>query len=142
LFRRKRLKRAHRGKESGAGAGFTLIEALVALAVVAISLTAIGSLMAANIRGSVRIEQHLGLVETARALATELPGRAVPPADALTGEMAGNAWAIDFLPFPDDFADPRAAKRWVPQRLVMTVRSPSGSILQVDTVRLRQRSAR
>jgi len=45
-------------------AGFTLIEILVALAVAALALAAIGSLMAGNIRGSGRIEQHIVLVET------------------------------------------------------------------------------
>ena len=60
-------------EDRNASAGFTLIEALVALAVAAVCLTAIGSLMAGNIRGSGRIEQHLGLVETLRAVETGLP---------------------------------------------------------------------
>ncbi|MGH6857627.1 MAG: prepilin-type N-terminal cleavage/methylation domain-containing protein, partial [Methylocella sp.] len=44
------------GEEGRASAGFTLLEALVALAVAAVSLAATGLLMAGNIRGSGRIE--------------------------------------------------------------------------------------
>src|SRR6202023_259075 len=52
------------GEELDARAGFTLIEALVALAVTAASLAAIGLLVAGNIRGSGRIEHNLRLVQT------------------------------------------------------------------------------
>ena len=57
-------------------AGFTLIEVLVALAVVAISLAAIGSLIAVTTRGARAVGLHLTLVETARAIVT---GPAGPP---------------------------------------------------------------
>ncbi|MGH8524482.1 MAG: prepilin-type N-terminal cleavage/methylation domain-containing protein, partial [Gammaproteobacteria bacterium] len=82
------------------GAGFTLIEALVALAVAAISVTAIGSLIAANVRGSGRIEQHLGLVETLRAVETALPDRMNLSTGTLSGEMHGQAWSVDIAPWP------------------------------------------
>jgi general secretion pathway protein I len=103
------------GEDRDAGAGFTLIEALVALAVAAVSLAAIGLLMAGNIRGSGRIEQHLGLVETLRAVETDLPDRTSLSTGNLSGEMHGQAWSTDIAPFPDDGVNPRAAKVWMPQ---------------------------
>jgi general secretion pathway protein I len=128
------------GEELDASAGFTLIEALVALAVTAVSLAAIGLLVAGNIRGSSRIEQHLGLVETLRAVETGLPDRASLAAGTLSGEMHGQAWSVDIAPFPGDFVNPRAAQFWTPLTTVVTVQSPSGAVLQLETIRLGRRT--
>lgn len=118
--------------------GFTMIEALVALVVVAISLTAIGSLVAANVRGSVAVDQRLSLVETARAILTGLPDRGELTLGNSTGELADNRWRIDVLPFSADFVDPSRPTRWVPRAVVLRVESPNGEILRVDTVRLQR----
>ena len=64
--------------------GFTLIEVLVALSVVAVTLSAIGSLIAVTTRGARSVSGHLALVETARSIMTGLPGR-----DQL---LPGNTW--------------------------------------------------
>ena len=129
------------GEELDARAGFTLIEALVALAVTAVSLAAIGLLVAGNIRGSGRIEQHLGLVETLRAVEAGLPDRASLPAGTLSGEMHGQAWSVDIAPFPGDFVNPRAAQFWTPQTIVIKAQSPTGAALQLEAIRLARRTA-
>jgi general secretion pathway protein I len=128
------------GEDRDASAGFTLIEALVALAVAAFSLAAIGLLVAGNIRGSGRIEQHLGLVETLRAVEAGLPDRASLPAGTLSGEMHDQAWSVDIAPFPGDFVNPRAAQLWTPQTIVIKVQSRSGAVLQLETIRLGRRT--
>jgi general secretion pathway protein I len=122
------------GEDRDASAGFTLIEALVALAVVAVSLASIGLLMAGNIRGSGRIEQHLWLVATLRAVEAGLPDRTSLSTGTLAGEMHGQAWSVDSAPFPGDFVNPRAF--WTPQAVVIKVLSPSGAALQLETIRL------
>ncbi len=122
------------------GAGFTLIEALIALAVAAISVTTIGSLIAANVRGSGRIEQHLGLVETLRAVETALPDRTSLSTGTLSGEMRGQTWSVDIAPFPGGLVNPRAAQIWTPQTIVVKVQSPSGAVLQLETIRLARRT--
>ncbi len=127
-------------EELDASAGFTLIEALVALAVTAVSLAAIGLLVAGNIRGSGRIEQHLGLVEALRAVETGLPDRTSLSTGTLTGEMHDQAWSIDIAPFPADFVNPHAAQFWTPQTIVIKAQSPSGAVLQVETIRLGRRT--
>ena len=128
------------GDDQDASAGFTLIEALVALAVAAVSLAAIGLLVAGNIRGSGRIEQHLGLVETLRAVETGLPDRTSLSTGNLSDEMHGQAWSVDIAPFPGDFVNPRAAQLWTPQTIVIKVQSPSGAVLQLETIRLGRRT--
>ena len=127
-------------EELDASAGFTLIEALVALAVAAVSLAAIGLLMAGNVRGSGRIEQHLGLVETLRAVEAGLPERASLSAGTLSGEMHDQAWSVDIALFPGDFVNPRAVQFWTPQTIVIKVQSPSGAVLQLETIRLARRT--
>ena len=51
-------------------AGFTIIEVLIALALVSVSLVAIGSLMATNVRGVRSLEQHVSLMQTTRTVMT------------------------------------------------------------------------
>jgi hypothetical protein len=45
----------------GINARFTLIEALVTLAVIAISLAVIGSVVPANVRGTITVDQRIGI---------------------------------------------------------------------------------
>jgi general secretion pathway protein I len=120
-------------------AGFTLIEVLIALAIVSISLAAIGSLMASTIRAMRSIDRRFALVETARAIETGLPGRA-ELTGSLAGDLAGHRWRVDVSPFIANFVDPRLPSRWVPQTVVIRVQSPGGAILQVNTVRLQRRT--
>jgi len=117
--------------------GFTLIEVLVALAVVAISLSAIGSLIAVTVRGVRSIGGHMTLVETTRAVVTGLPDRERLELGSFSGEAAGHRWRVDVLPFQANFIEPRATD-WMPQTVVVRVQSPTGPILQVNTVQLRR----
>jgi general secretion pathway protein I len=117
-----------------------LIEALVALAVVAVSLAAIGSLMAANTRAAESIDRHLGLIETARAVETGLPDRATLVPGSLTGTIADHSWRVDVQPFRGAMVDPRLVTPWIPQAVLITVRSPTGPSIQIETVRLRHRT--
>jgi general secretion pathway protein I len=117
--------------------GFTLIEVLVALAVVAVSLSAIGSLIAVTVRGARAVGAHLALIETARGIITGLPDRNDLAPGNVSGESAGYRWRVDVLPFHADFVDPEAA--WLPQTVVVRVQSPAGKILQLNTVRLRRK---
>jgi len=120
--------------------GFTLIEVVVALGLVAVLLTAIGSLVATTVRGSTSIDQHVALVETARAIEAALPERADLIPGSFSGEMAGHRWRVDVLPFVSNFVDPRLPTLWIPQTVVIRVRSPGGAMLQINTIRLRKRT--
>jgi general secretion pathway protein I len=119
-------------------AGFTLLEVLVALGVVAVSLASIASLVATNIRGTHALDRRLALMETTRAVLTGLPGHTQLAPGSLSGEMADHRWRVDVQPFAAPFVDPQLPTPWVPQAVVVRVQSPSGRILQIDTVRLRR----
>ena len=121
-----------------AQAGFTMIEALVALSVIAIVLTAIGLVVSANVRGTQMIAERLTLIETGRAMLTALPDRNQLAAGVTTGELANNRWRLDVLPFVADFVESSQPTPWVPQTVVLRLQSPNGEILRIDTVRLRR----
>ena len=53
------------------------------------------------------------------------------------GENAGYRWQIAVLPYPT--GQTGAASQWVPRTVVTTVRSRSGTALQLHTVRLVRR---
>jgi general secretion pathway protein I len=133
------LSRSTCSRRSQATAGFTLIEALVALAVVAVSLSAIGSTIATTVRGVRSLDRRLALVETSRAILTGLPDRNELSPGSLSGELAGHRWRVDVRPFVVDGAANQDTARWLPQSVTIRVQSPSGGILELDTVRLRRR---
>jgi general secretion pathway protein I len=120
--------------------GFTLIEVVVALAVVAITLTAIGAVAATSARGTRSIEQHLALVETTRIVAATLPKDLPASLDGLSGEILGHRWSIALAPFVGNGIYNPADSQWIPQTVVVRVRSPSGAIAGFETVRLQRRA--
>jgi general secretion pathway protein I len=122
-------------------AGFTLIEVLVALAVVAATLSAIGALVAVSMRGARSIEQRLAFRETLRAIVTSLPDRRDLAGGTASGASAGFRWRIDIAPFATNLVDPRTPTLWEPESVVITVRSPSGQTLQINTVRLHRKAS-
>jgi general secretion pathway protein I len=127
------------GSDPANAAGFTLLEVLVAIAVVAVSLAAIGSVTATATRGVRSLEQHLALVKTARTVASTLPARDQPITAALAGEMYGHRWRIDPLPYTGGGIAPVADSPWFPETLKIRVQSPTGAIIGVETVRLQRR---
>lgn len=123
-----------------ATAGFTIIEVLVALAVVAISLSSIGMLIATTVRGTRAIERQLTKLETTRAILAALPDRDQLALGSLSGERAEQRWRIDVLPFAATNVDPQQATTWVPQSIVVTVQSPDGGMMRINTIRLHRRA--
>ena len=125
-----------------ASSGFTLVEVLVTLAVLAISLGAIGSLMSANMRAVGALERHLSLTETGRALWTALPDRNGPAIESLSGELSGQRWRLIGQPYVDSFVDKASPSPWEPRLVTLRVLSPTGAMLRIDTVRLQRRADR
>jgi general secretion pathway protein I len=118
-------------------AGFTIVEVLVALAVVAISIVAIGSVMSTNIRGVKALEDHVALMQSAQAaLATAIPRPAELAPGALSGQVGDFRWRLDIGPLGGDRLAKDAAAPWIPELVRIQVRSPSGATVDLETVRL------
>jgi general secretion pathway protein I len=121
-------------------AGFTIIEALVALAVVTISVAAIGSLMGAASRGTRQLEQHVAMVQAAyNALWSSFPPRSVPLSSGLSGRSMEAVWRADAEPFAIDLGAPTGEVPWVPQKIRLRVQSASGAMIDLETIRLFKR---
>jgi general secretion pathway protein I len=122
-------------------AGFTIIEVLVALAVVAVCIVAIGSLMAGNARGVRTLEQHVALMQAARTVMTAgIPPRAELRPGTSSGQAEGYRWTIDVTPLGGDWAVTSADVSWVPELVRVRVKSPAGAVSDIRTVRLMPRS--
>jgi general secretion pathway protein I len=131
------LLRATPRPTSGPTAGFTIIEALVALAVVTVTIVAIGSVMASNTRGTRQLENHVALVQAANnILWLSLPARMDPIPPVLTGQSMDHDWRADIEPLAVEPDAPADKLSWVPAKIRIQVRSPSGSVLSLETVRL------
>jgi general secretion pathway protein I len=133
-----KLCRTARSKIRARIAGFTIIEVLVAIAVVAISLTAIGALTGITTRGVRSLEQHVVLVETARTVASSLPPRTQLASGEIAGDLYGNRWRMAVSPFGGASAlEPDSP--WVPEAISIRVQSPSGAAMTLEPVRLQRK---
>src|ERR1700761_2534067 len=118
-------------------AGFTIIEVLIALAIVAVSITAIGSLMATSVKGVRSLEQHVSLEQAARAVMTAgLPARADLQPGTTSGQLEGYHWTVDVTPLGGNWAVPGADVAWIPELVRVRVQGASGVMSDIRTVRL------
>jgi general secretion pathway protein I len=121
--------------------GFTIIEVLVALAIVAVSIVAIGQLMSTNARGVRKLEDHVALVQSAQTvLATEIPawGELVP--GRLSGRNGDARWQIDVSPVGGDWITDKDDVDWIPELVKLRVRGPTGATIDLETVRLTRKA--
>jgi general secretion pathway protein I len=123
--------------------GFTIIEVLIALAIVAVSITAIGSLMATNAHGVRSLEQHVSLVQAARTvMAAGLPARAELQPGTTSGQLEGYHWTVDVTPLGGNWAVPDADVPWVPELVRVRVQARSGATSDIRTVRLMPKASK
>jgi general secretion pathway protein I len=122
-------------------AGFTLIEALVALAIVAAVLSSIGAVIATTVKGTRSIDQRLALTGAAETLLAGLPARNLLKPGRQSGELAGHRWRIDVVPINAADASATPTQRFVPLAVNLRLDGPGGPVLQLTTVRLVPKAA-
>jgi general secretion pathway protein I len=121
-------------------AGFTILEVLIALAIVAVAIVAIGSVMSTNSRGVRTLENRVALMQTAQTvLATEVPPRKELRPGVLTGQLHEFRWQIDVGSVGGDWIVDNADVAWIPELIKVRVRAASGAAVELETVRLMQR---
>ena len=93
------MSHAARLEHGGGGSGFTIIEVLIALAVIAVCLSAIGAVVGVTSHSVRTLEQRVALVEVARSVAASLPPHSARPIVPGTGEILGHRWQVDLGPW-------------------------------------------
>jgi general secretion pathway protein I len=116
--------------------GFTLIEALVALAIIAAVLTAIGMVIGTTVRGTRSITQRLELTGAAATLLAQLPPRNLLKPGTQYGELAGHRWRIDVAPLNVAVQEATPTSHFVALAISLRMQAPRGPAFQVTTVRL------
>jgi type II secretory pathway pseudopilin PulG len=130
-------RRRARIRPQEAEGGYTLIEALAALAVTAAALAVIGQLGFVTVAAARRAEMRLLLTAAARQAFAALPGTQAVGEGAWTGDLDGAAWRLQYAPFAYPVHGAPSSSVWAPQALRLVVTNASGAKVVVDTVRLR-----
>jgi general secretion pathway protein I len=129
-------------------AGFTLIEVLVAIAVLAVVLGAIGAVVGNTVRTIRSVDRRLPLLETAQSLIASLPTRDALQPGTQSGTSGDFRWRIDAVLLNRNVPDNAAAVlstaatgappkvSWVPLAITVRVQGGEGPPVRLDTVRL------
>ncbi|WP_027571347.1 type II secretion system protein J [Bradyrhizobium sp. WSM1743] len=124
-------------KAEESDAGFTLIEMLVALAVLSLSLGLIGSVVSTNMRAVRKIEERVSVIqETSVALVTAIPDRDRLLLGTLRGASASGEWTVLVAPIGTGWDVAAGQAGWIPRMVELRLRSASGAVVDVRTVRL------
>lgn len=132
------MRRAAGDEPAGNEAGFTILEVLVAITVVVVVLGAIGRVVASTTHGVRSVEQHVIMMETARTVAASVRSREMM-GEERSGELYGYRWRVGMSSMADSVMVPNPQSTWIPQLMTMRVQSPSGAVLNLQTVRLQRR---
>ena len=116
--------------------GFTLIEVLVAIAVLAVVLGAIGAVVGNTVRTIRSVDRRLPLLETAQNLIVSLPARDALQPGTQSGTSGEFRWRIDAVLLNRNVPDDAKAAKWMPLAITVRVQGGEGPPLRLDTVRL------
>src|ERR1700682_1314820 len=117
-------------------AGFTLIEVLVAIAVLAVVLGAIGAVCATTVRPIRSVDRRLPLLETAQSLIASLPTRDAMQPGTQSGTSGEFHWSIDAVLLHRNGPDDAKAAKWMALAITVRVQGSEGPPVRLDTVRL------
>ena len=117
-------------------AGFTLIEVLVAISVLAVVLGAIGAVVGNTVRTIRSVERRLPLLETAQSLIASLPAREALQPGTQSGTSGEFRWRIDAVLLNRNVPDDAKAAKWMPLAITVRVQGNEGPPVRLDTVRL------
>ena len=134
-----KLSRAPQRKKNRSHRGFTIIEALIALALVSSAITVIGSVFATTALGVRSLEQHLSLVQVARGVVAGLPLNNSLALRSISGETEGYRWQIKPSSYLVVSREQAARSSLVPIKLDVEVHSPRGAVIHLETIRLQPR---
>jgi general secretion pathway protein I len=119
-----------------ASRGFTLIEALAAIVILALALSALLSAHDSGLRGATTIDDHLKARLLAQSLLAQFSVQRVPQSPA-RGRNGRFTWTVAFTPYAGTGATlPQATGDWKLHELTVTVAWPLRRQVELRTLRL------
>lgn len=130
-------------RDAAASGGFTLIEVVVAIAVLALVLGAIGGAVGTTVKGLRSVDRQLPLLETAQGLLAALPERNALRPGVQRGTMGTVRWQIAVAPLNSGVEGTGApvSAKWLPLLVTVSVQGRDGPPVRLDTIRLVPRPA-
>ena len=126
-----------RARACGA-AGFTLLEALIAIVILALSLSALLQAYGSGLRGVAKIDDHLRARLLAQSVMAELShDRRLRPG-SVQGRQDQFVWTLSVTRFDDGEPPPQQPNPWTLHRLALTVTWPQGRRIELQTLRMLQ----
>ena len=116
--------------------GFTLIEVLVSIAVLAVVLGAIGAVVGNTVRTIRSVDRRLPLLETAQSLIASLPTRDALQLGTQSGTSGEFRWRIDAVLLNPNVPDDAKGAKWMLLAITVRVQGSEGPPVRLDTVRL------
>src|ERR1700692_1905927 len=99
--------------------GFTLIEVLVAIAVLAVLLGAIGAVVGNTVRTIRSVDRRLPLLETAQSLIASLPTREALQPGTQSGTSGEFRWRIDAVLLNRNVRGDANAAKWMTRAITV-----------------------
>lgn len=129
-----------RKRSSDPELGFTLIEALVALAIIAAVLSSIASAIGTTVKGTRAIGQRIALAGAAETVLASMPARDALRPGQQSGELAGHRWRVEVSQMGAG-GGVAAQGPFVPLAIDLRMQAPGGPAIRITTVRLVPRGA-
>jgi general secretion pathway protein I len=133
---RRRLALGRRRVARRAVGGFTLLEALIAIVILALSLSALMQSHSTGVRGLGVLDDHLQARLLAQSVMAEWGGDRTLKPGTIEGSYGKFAWTISVAPLDDAPRPGVRAGPWTLHRLTLVVSWPRGRQIEIETVRM------
>ncbi|CAN5231949.1 hypothetical protein BH10PSE7_BH10PSE7_05870 [soil metagenome] len=116
--------------------GFTLLEALCALAVMSFALVALLQSFNGGMRGITRLDKELTARVLAKSLLAEERAAVEAQAEFRSGQSHGQTWSVEVAPATEEWARPAPGDRWRLYRVDIAVLWPPAGRLALRSYKL------
>ena len=125
-----------RSAKHGASAGFTLLEALIGLTILATAMVALFDAFASGVQAGAKVKSHNAALVLAQSLLAEATAVRSKPARLVRGQTNGLRWSITTSPAKAPFAYTDPSEDWQMYQIVTTVSAGNGRRVQLKSFKL------
>lgn len=120
----------------GAARGFTLLEALIAISILALSLSVLLPSQSAGLRALAAVDEHLQARFLAQSILADWSHERALRVGTVHGSFDKFAWSLSTAPLEDERPQNARAGGWVLYRLVLVVSWGRNRQIELQTLRM------